>query len=282
MIETERNKTKTDRAWNILHARLEDEGLLTDATPRYSLRTILPKAAFAAAAVALGILLSVAYLAGTRRSVAPDLLTQQNNEPATTLVTTLEDGSIVYLAGNTSIEYPEHFPAHKREVALQGNALFDITGNRERPFLIETEEVRIEVIGTAFHVKSEENSPFELAVQRGEVKVTNKKNGEDVHVKAGETVTLLSHKLQLSPTLNPEQFAGYVQQIRFKDETLGNILRVINIQTPDIHLQTTPALENRRLTVTFSNNTPEAMAELICLAFNLTYTQNGHVITLSK
>ena len=43
-----------------------------------------------------------------------------------------------------------------REVSLQGNALFDVTGNRERPFLIETEEVRIEVLGTMFHVKSDE------------------------------------------------------------------------------------------------------------------------------
>lgn len=283
MIDTERNKKKTDRAWNSLHTRLEEEGLLAGgATPRYRLRPALLKWSIVAAAVAiLCIVLSVAYQARTERVTGQPLLTQQNKEIATTLVTTLEDGSIVYLAGNTSLQYPKHFSPDKREVALQGNALFDITGNRTRPFLIETEDVQIEVLGTAFNVKSSESTPFELSVQRGEVKVTSKKSGEDVYVKAGETVTLLSRKLQLSPTQDPLQFSSYTERIRFKDAPLGNILRVINIQTPDIRLQTTPELENRMLTVTFSNNTPEVMAELICLALNLKYTQNGNVITLS-
>lgn len=62
-------------------------------------------------------------------------------------------------------------------MSLKGNALFDIAGNRARPFFIETGKVQIEVIGTAFHVRNSGNSPFELAVQRGEVKVTQKQNG---------------------------------------------------------------------------------------------------------
>lgn len=56
-------------------------------------------------------------------------------------------------------------------MSLKGNALFDIAGNRARPFFIETGKVQIEVIGTAFHVRNSGNSPFELAVQRGEVKL---------------------------------------------------------------------------------------------------------------
>lgn len=50
---------------------------------------------------------------------------------------------------------------------LQGNALFDVVGSRSRPFLIETDLVRIEVLGTAFNVKSDELRPFELSVQEG-------------------------------------------------------------------------------------------------------------------
>ena len=51
---------------------------------------------------------------------------------------------------------------------LEGNALFDVVGSRSRPFLIETDLVRIEVLGTAFNVKSDELRPFELSVQRYE------------------------------------------------------------------------------------------------------------------
>ncbi len=87
-------------------------------------------------------------------------------------------------------------------MSLKGNALFDIAGNRARPFFIETGKVQIEVIGTAFHVRNSGNSPFELAVQRGEVKVTQKQNGQEIHVKAGETATLLGDEWQLTVTEN--------------------------------------------------------------------------------
>ena len=281
MIETERNKKKTDRAWNALYQRLEEEGLLS-GRPASPFRSILWKGGMAAAVALLCLLVSVVYLNRTEREADRNLLTRQNSETTTTLVTTLEDGSVVYLAENTSLQYPQHFSSDRREVSLQGNALFDVAGNRARPFVIETEDTRIEVLGTAFNVKSSGSSPFELSVQRGEVKVTLKKSGQDIHVKAGETVTLLSRKLQLSATPDPGQFARYTDRIRFKDEMLGNILRVINSQNPGIRLETTPELQNRTLTVTFSNDTPEDMAELICLALNLKKTEKNNTITLSE
>ena len=172
MIETERNKRKTDRAWNTLYQRLDEEGLLS-GRPASPFRSPAWKRGVAAAAVTLlCLLISVTYLNRSGQDTDPNLLTRQNSETATTLVTTLEDGSVVYLAGNTSLKFPEHFSSDRREVSLQGNALFDVAGNHKRPFIIETEDTRIEVLGTAFNVKSNDSTPFELSVQRGEVKVT--------------------------------------------------------------------------------------------------------------
>lgn len=283
MNQTVRKRKKTDQAWSNLYGRLEKEGLLSATDSRSSgYLSVIKWTSAVAAVLALCIYLSVGHFSRTTDQIANNLLTQQNKEATTTLVTTLEDGSVVYLAGNTSLKYPEHFSPYKREVALEGNALFDITGNRARPFLIETEEVRIEVLGTAFNVKSNSSTPFELSVKRGEVKVTLRKSGQDIHVKAGETVTLLSRKLHLSETQDPGQFARYTQSIRFKDESLGNILRIINMNDAGPKLQTTPDLESRRLTVTFSNNTPESMAELICQALNLRCTWDKNVLNLSE
>lgn len=281
MTLKERNNRKTDQAWNRLYCRLEKDGLLaTGKASRHSLRRTAIKWT-AAAILLLGLYLSANYFNQPDPAAHRNLLTRQNME-TTTLATTLEDGSIVYLAGNAAIHYPEHFQPDKREISLQGNALFDIAGNRKRPFLIETEDTRIEVLGTAFNVKSDGSQPFELSVQRGMVKVTLKKSNQDVFVKAGETVTLASRKLLVGPTDNPDQFAQYIRQIRFKDERLADILRIINLHTSDIRLQTIPSLEDRKLTVTFSDNTPETMAELICAALNLQASRDKNVITLHE
>lgn len=67
---------------------------------------------------------SYGYFPWTRTDTGDTLLTLHNNEASTTLVTTLEDGSIVYLADNSQLSYPEHFQREKREVSLLGNAHF--------------------------------------------------------------------------------------------------------------------------------------------------------------
>lgn len=191
MNRIEKNKTQTDQAWNKLHNRLETDGLLPTVTERrFATR---PTAWIGIAAIVAIISLCVylpTVLRTDRHLSGGELLVKANKEESI-LVTTLEDGSVVYLSEQTSLEYPKHFSKKRREVSLKGNALFDIAGNRARPFFIETGKVQIEVIGTAFHVRNSGNSPFELAVQRGEVKVTQKQNGQEIHVKAGETATLL-------------------------------------------------------------------------------------------
>lgn len=143
-------------------------------------------------------------------------------------VTTLEDGSVVYLAQESTLQYPEHFATDKRMVNLQGEAFFDVAKSRQQAFLIETEKVRIEVLGTAFNVRSHEDGPFKLSVQRGKVKVSMKQGGQSVFVNAGETVTLQAQQLQLSETTDFDAFGRYTRNIRFKDECLEDVLRVVS------------------------------------------------------
>lgn len=86
----------------------------------------------------------------------------------------------------------------------------------------------------------------------------------------------------MTQTKDSGQFDEYVRQIRFKDERLADILRVINLNTGDISLKTTPELADRTLTVTFDNNSPESIAELLCFALNLKSTRINNVITLHE
>lgn len=282
MNQIEKNKLKTDQAWEQLYTRLEQDGLLDKPISGTQIPYRIGLMKWAAAIVILCVSVATAIFLGQERTPETTLLTLHNNEASTTLVTTLEDGSIVYLADNSQLSYPEHFQREKREVSLLGNALFDVSGNKERPFLIETEQARIEVLGTSFNIKSSDKSAFELAVRRGLVKVTLKKNGEQTLVKAGQTVSLFSNRLQVAPTQDNEQFSDYTRRIQFKDERLGDILHVINLEYPKMPLKTTTDLENRRLTVSFYNNSPATMAELICAALKLKCTQQNNIWMISE
>ena len=285
MIEVNKNRTKTDEAWERLYARLDEDNLLTGAGREGVVRRkLLLKWGTLAAAVIAGFvyLASFLWFAPGGEVENLNLVTQENRE-ASMLVTTLEDGSVVYLAQESTLQYPEHFATDKREVNLQGEAFFDVAKNHEQTFLIETGKVRIEVLGTAFNVRSHEDDSFRLSVQRGRVKVSLKQGGQSVLVNAGETVTLQARQLQLSETGDSDEFRQYTKNIRFKDECLEDILRVVNDENSALRLQVgSPALNRRRLTIEFSDSSPEMVAELICYALGLKCSREDGKLILSE
>ena len=195
-MKTEIYKIKTDQAWNRLYNRLDNDRLLAkvDEGRPISKHSLWIRYG-AVAAVLIGVVWGTLYwMTGSEREPARNFLTQEN-QGISTLATTLEDGSVVLLAKETSLLYPKHFIADKREVSLQGNAFFDVAKKQGQPFWIDTEQAKIEVLGTAFSVQSDEHAPFRLSVQRGIVKVTLKKGNQECYVKAGEAVVVQSQRL---------------------------------------------------------------------------------------
>ena len=143
--------------------------------------------------------------------------------------------------------------------------------------------VTIEVLGTAFSVKSVEDAPFRLSVQRGTVRLTLKKGNKECYVKAGETVVLKSQQLLLSANENTEELNRYLKHVCFKDESLEHILKVMNMNAGSLQIRVaSPALEKRKLTVEFSNESPETVATLIACALNLKCTRQGDIFMLAE
>lgn len=280
-MDTENKQINVDRAWSALYARLEADNLLAGGNYRpVAFRRLMKYAAvllvIVAGAAGVGL-----YLTADRYT--PESLTLNNNESNTTLVTTLTDGSTVYLTKGASLTYPKDFTAFLREVSLEGDALFLVKGNRECPFVIETPEVVVKVTGTAFDIKTRpEGKNFELNVQEGTVEVTHKANGNRVTVSAGERIRLEKGRWNKSTRPEENLLDTYSQRMRFKDETLGNLLNAINQAGKHPLLAVAPEVAGRRITVTLANNTPEAVAELVCLALNLQQTVRQDTIYIAQ
>lgn len=65
----------------------------------------------------------------------------------------LSDGSRVYLTSNSYLRYPSRFDDDKREVTLVGRAYFEVKKSTV-PFIVNTSDMNIEVLGTSFDVES--------------------------------------------------------------------------------------------------------------------------------
>ena len=94
----------------------------------------------------------------------------------------LSDGTVIVLQPSGSLQFVESFPADKREVILRGEAFFDVTKDKNRPFIINTGDVTVKVLGTSFNIRAYEGAKeITVAVKTGKVSVYAK--GDDVDTK---------------------------------------------------------------------------------------------------
>lgn len=157
-----------DREWDRLADRLDladDAGAeaeprrAPDRTPRSPTVSAAARLQRWTRAVAAAVLLLLAAGAGVWWWAQP---VSVRTAPGEQTVVTLPDGSTAELNGATTLSYPRGFAAwpgiagieaSARRVTLDGEAFFSVT-EQNRPFRVETANARVEVLGTAFHVRT--------------------------------------------------------------------------------------------------------------------------------
>lgn len=66
----------------------------------------------------------------------------------------LSDGTRLWLNSESRVEYPTNFLPGKRKIRLQGEAYFQVSPDPASPFIIETGNVQIQVLGTSFNLRA--------------------------------------------------------------------------------------------------------------------------------
>ena len=86
----------------------------------------------------------------------------------------LSDGTRVFVNSMTKLVYPVSFTGNKREITLEGEAYFEVSKDKSRPFIVNIKGLHIEVLGTSFNIKAypDENQSFTTLVE-GKVKLNS-------------------------------------------------------------------------------------------------------------
>lgn len=84
----------------------------------------------------------------------------------------LPDGSKVWLNASSSLHFPTAFTGNQREVELTGEAYFEITKNKEKPFHVNVNGMQVEVLGTHFNVNAyADEDAIKTTLLEGSVKI---------------------------------------------------------------------------------------------------------------
>jgi transmembrane sensor len=106
----------------------------------------------------------------------------------------LADGTKVWLNASSSLIFPSHFSGDKRGVKLEGEAYFEVAHDAAKPFLVQTAESEVEVLGTSFNVMAyPEEQKNEITLLTGSVNVKKGKEarrlipGQQAEIQRKET-----------------------------------------------------------------------------------------------
>ena len=137
----------------------------------------------------------------------------------------LADGSKVYLASYSKLNYPAQFEGDERNVSLlKGNAFFEIAKDKKHPFIIASGDIKTKVLGTSFHIQLSE-SKSEVIVVTGKVNVSSKT--QNIDLVPNEMASFEGQKLTKKRTDSSLLVNWYAEDVMLNQVTLKQVIAII-------------------------------------------------------
>lgn len=230
----------------------------------------------------------------------------------------LADGSKVWVNSGSKLTYPTKLDEKEVTIFLEGEAYFDIAKDKGRKLNVKTSTINIQVLGTAFNVKSYEDEDIvETTLERGQISITGNvggksigqsvllkpnqqatltKGSKEIHVKDGEqdaiVVTSADNNTRVK-TIQPEliiykkvdvvDFTAWKNnKLVFKSERFEDLaIRIERWYNVEVILKN-KELKNTLYTGVFEKETIEQALQALSLSSPFKYQIDKNIITINK
>lgn len=196
---------------------------------------------------------------------------------------TLQEGSRITLNSMTQIR-PELTSDQRGIILLEGEALFDVTHNPARPFIVQAGGFGVRAIGTSFTVHRTAPDAIRVVVTDGIVEVSR---GETIlgRVHAGVAFAVQASATPVISTLSPAQIdralAWRGGRIDLEGMTLAQAAREFSRYSDVIIRVDDPSIGNMRITGVYATSDPAGFASDVALSLGLRAERRGNVVLLS-
>lgn len=149
-------------------------------------------------------------------------------------IITLSDGTKVWLNSGSTLVFPPSFKKNSREVYLVGEAFFDVSHNKEKPFYVKTDGFKVKVYGTKFDVKAYmDDKTYNIVLVEGKVSMnssTNTKSKEVFlapHQKA--TLTRGEDNFDITEVENMDNYNSWMEgYLSFSNTDVSELLKQVS------------------------------------------------------
>lgn len=204
----------------------------------------------------------------------------QNTSPGRQKNILFSDKSRTTLNSGTTLEYSRRFSGSERVVSLDGEAFFDISHDT-RPFIVQTANAEIKVMGTKFNVWARD-SVTRVLVYSGCVRLVGQ-NGE-VQLTKGLESKVIGNSSPRQPVIRDilEQPGWMKGTLVFRQTSLNEITRELQRYYNKSVVLESDSLGKKTLTGVFENMKLDSVLSCICLTLDLNYTCQEDIYVISE
>ncbi|MCV9927061.1 FecR family protein [Flavobacterium sp. LS1R49] len=202
---------------------------------------------------------------------------------------TLSDGTVVTLNSGTTLKYPEQFGINgKRKVYLTGEAFFDVAKDKQHPFIVHSDEVAIEVLGTKFNVTAyPDDNTLNSVLIEGSIRMYENENpSNNIILAPDEKVIWKNNSKKFSKqTVDSGFYTAWIKgELAFKDTPFITITKIIEraYDVTIINDNTDLAHQNFTGTINIKESSVENILELLKRDTPFKYSRKLNTITITN
>jgi len=201
---------------------------------------------------------------------------------------TLSDGTRVQLNSGSSITYPaQFFKGERRNVMLKGEAYFEVAHDTQRPFVVHTDNMDLQVLGTKFNLKAypDEDMTYTALVE-GSVQVYDPRKERPEQnaqvLRPGQLAAWSNHSKQAEiHSVDLEAYTAWMDgRLVFVSMPFNHIVKVLertyNVQIVNKAI----AYEDQKFTASFKRQSLEEVLEVFREGYGLQYSRKNNIITI--
>ncbi|NDV44719.1 FecR family protein [Flagellimonas sediminis] len=201
----------------------------------------------------------------------------------------LSDNSHVYLNAGSSLRYPVTFlPGKKRQVYLQGEAFFEVSKDKDHPFVVTSDNMDVEVLGTKFNVSAyPEEEDISTVLVEGSVKVNA---NQSIDLDQDHSLLLIpGHMAQWDKKsksaqmekVDTDQYTSWMQgKLVLRGMKFREIIKKLERHYGVIIDNKNESLNNRTFTATFDVESMEEVLNTFVSETKFEYRIEGKQITI--
>lgn len=163
----------------------------------------------------------------------------------------LPDGTKIWLNTATTLTFPVKFDKHIREVAISGEAYFEVAHAEKWPFVVHTKDQKVEVLGTYFNISTYKDDDFtKTTLVKGRVRVAmpEELRATDKVLQPGQQALTFGkdHKIQVS-NIDTEEVTSWRNNLFiFNNEEISEVMQKVS-RWYDVEVEYRDGMEGKKI-----------------------------------